>query len=81
MKRGNSKEIDENLNTNLKRQKVIGAFVEKFNETIQSICKKTFKCLNSPNNTAKGKSVPWYAGALKLMRKNKRTKTIPTDAT
>ena len=57
------------MNTNLKRQKDIGAFVEKFNETIQSTCKKTFKCLNSPNNTDKGKSVPWWTDALKLMRK------------
>ena len=42
MKRGNSKEIDENLNTNLKRQKGIGTFVEKFNETIRLTCKKMF---------------------------------------
>ena len=27
---GNSKEINENLNTNSKRQKDLGAFVEKF---------------------------------------------------
>ena len=31
--------------------------------------KKTFKCLNSQKNTAKGNSVPWCRDALKLMRK------------
>ena len=34
--KGNYKEIDENLNTNSKRQNDMGAFVEKFIETIQS---------------------------------------------
>jgi len=66
---GNAKEIDKKLNTKITCQKDTGIFIGKFEETIQSTCKETFKHLNSPNTTAKGKSVPWWTDALKIMRK------------
>jgi hypothetical protein len=53
----------------LTEQKDISIFIEKFDETIQSTCKKMFKISQSSNTTAKGKSVPWWTDALTLMRK------------
>jgi hypothetical protein len=50
---GNTNEIDGKLNTVLTGQKGIGIFIEKFNQTIQSTCKKTFKLSKSSNTTAK----------------------------
>jgi len=62
-KEENTKEIEETLNTRLRGQKDIGVFLQNFYESIQSTCKKTFKRLNSPKTTAKGKSVPWWTDA------------------
>jgi len=72
--KGITKGTDEKLNTKITGQKDIGVFIEKFDETMQSPCKKTFKHLNSPNTTAKGKSFPWWMDAFKIMRK--RTNTL-----
>jgi len=66
---GNAKEVDEKLNATLRGQKDISVSIEKFDETIESTCKKTLKHLTLPNSTAKGKSVPWWTDALKIMRK------------
>jgi hypothetical protein len=66
---GNTKEIDEKLKLRILGQNDVGVFIENFDETVQSTCKKTFKYLKSPNTTAKGKSVPWWMDALKIMRK------------
>ena len=71
---GNTKEIDEKLNARLSGQKDIGVFIEKFNDMIQSTCKKMFKFLKSLNTAAKGKSVRWWTDVLKIMRK--RTNTL-----
>jgi hypothetical protein len=68
---GNTKKIDEKLNLKMLGQNDIGVSIEKLDETIQSICKKTFKYLKSPNTTAKGKTVPWWTDALTIMRKRK----------
>jgi hypothetical protein len=64
----NTKEIEEKLNARLTEHKDIGVLIEKFDETIHSTCKKTFKLLKSPNTTARGKSVPWWTVALKIIR-------------
>ena len=59
------------MNTRLTGQKDIGVFLEEIVETTQSTCKKTFKHINSPKNTAKGKSVPWWTDALKIEENDK----------
>jgi hypothetical protein len=43
----------------LAEQKDISVSIEKFDETIQSTCKETFKLSQPSNTTAKGRSVPW----------------------
>jgi hypothetical protein len=40
---GNMKGMDDTLNARLKEHKDVGEFIEKFDKTIQLICKKTLK--------------------------------------
>jgi hypothetical protein len=61
--------IDEKLYAQLKGQKGIREFTEKFDETIQLTCKATLKHLNLPHTFAKGKSVPWWTDAFTILRK------------
>jgi hypothetical protein len=66
---GNTKGIDETLNARLKGHNNIEEFIEKFEETIQLICKETLKHRNLSHTFAKGKSVPWWTYALTTLRK------------
>jgi len=60
---------DEKLHTQLTGQKCIRQLIEKFDETIQTTCREACKNLNKPNLKVKGRSVPWWMDALKIMRK------------
>lgn len=63
---GTNTEIDKKLNLRISGQNDIGVFIDKFDKTIQSTCKRYLK---SPNTTVKRKSVSWWMDALTTMRK------------
>jgi hypothetical protein len=65
---GNIKELDNILNTSLTGQEDIGVFIEKFDGTIRSTCKKSFIYLNSLNITLKGEPVSWRKDAFKIIK-------------
>jgi hypothetical protein len=66
---GNTKGIDDKLNTRVLDHTDIDAFIVVFDEIIQVACKNTFTYLNSASITVRGTSVPWWKDSLTIMRK------------
>ena len=61
--------LDSNLATHIKERGDIESVVEKLQEAINLLCKKSFKIRENVKNMITQKSVPWWPEELTIKRK------------
>ena len=70
--------LDSNLATHITETGDIESVVEKLQEAINLLCKKSFKIRENVKNMITQNSAPWWTEELTIKRKNERPKkTLP----